>query len=164
MPRAAVWYALLLVSSATTTHAWAHTSSQSRAHTAQRRQVSRDRTTSRRRDVKPRRDVTRRAQKQPLEQTSTSRRSVLALAFPIAFGLASQAPLVSLIVSPPDASTREGMLESWCSADYCTLLGGGAGYSPGYASFPGNYVEPEGGVPAMVPAEGVIPADASDGM
>jgi len=35
------------------------------------------------------------------------------------------------------------MLSSWCAADYCTLLGGGAGYGGGASAFPGNYVEPD---------------------
>jgi len=73
----------------------------------------------------------------------TSRRSWLALLVPVGVGAATQAPLIALIVNPPDQETREGMLESWCTADYCTLLGGGAGYAPSGASFPGNYVEPE---------------------
>ena len=73
---------------------------------------------------------------------SSSRRNVLAaVAFPVAVGLGSQAPLLGLIANPPDATARDEMLSSWCAADYCTLLGGGAGYAA--ASFPGNYVEPD---------------------
>ena len=74
---------------------------------------------------------------------SSSRRNVLAaVAFPVAVGLGSQAPLLSLIANPPDATARDEMLSSWCAADYCTLLGGGAGYG-GASAFPGNYVEPD---------------------
>ena len=74
---------------------------------------------------------------------SSSRRNVLAaVAFPVAVGLGSQAPLLGLIANPPDATARDEMLSSWCAADYCTLLGGGAGYG-GASAFPGNYVEPE---------------------
>mmetsp|Transcript_26622 Transcript_26622/g.79839 ORF Transcript_26622/g.79839 Transcript_26622/m.79839 type:complete len:165 (-) Transcript_26622:24-518(-) len=101
------------------------------------------------RDATHRRDATTRwARKSaPEAEASTDRRSILALAIPVGFGLASQAPLLGLIANPPDAIARESMLESWCAADYCTLLGGGAGYATSYASFPGNYVEPEGGPP-----------------
>ena len=74
---------------------------------------------------------------------SSSRRNVLAaIAFPVAVGLGSQAPLLGLIANPPDATARDEMLSSWCAADYCTLLGGGAGYG-GTSAFPGNYVEPD---------------------
>ena len=74
---------------------------------------------------------------------SSSRRNVLAaIAFPVAVGLGSQAPLLGLIANPPDAAARDEMLSSWCAADYCTLLGGGAGYG-GASAFPGNYVEPD---------------------
>ena len=74
---------------------------------------------------------------------SSSRRNVLAaVAFPVAVGLGSQAPLLGLIANPPDATARDEMLSSWCAADYCTLLGGGAGYG-GTSAFPGNYVEPD---------------------
>ena len=74
---------------------------------------------------------------------SSSRRNVLAaVAFPVAVGLGSQAPLLGLIANPPDAAARDEMLSSWCAADYCTLLGGGAGYG-GASAFPGNYVEPD---------------------
>ena len=74
---------------------------------------------------------------------SRSRRNVLAaIAFPVAVGLGSQAPLLGLIANPPDAAARDEMLSSWCAADYCTLLGGGAGYG-GASAFPGNYVEPD---------------------
>jgi len=74
---------------------------------------------------------------------SSSRRNVLAaVAFPVAVGLGSQAPLLGLIANPPDATARDEMLSSWCAADYCTLLGGGAGYG-GASAFPGNYVEPD---------------------
>ena len=74
---------------------------------------------------------------------SSSRRNVLAaIAFPVAVGLGSQAPLLGLIANPPDATARDEMLSSWCAADYCTLLGGGAGYG-GASAFPGNYVEPD---------------------
>ena len=62
--------------------------------------------------------------------------------FPVGVGLASQAPLLGLIANPPDATARDEMLSSWCAADYCTLLGGGAGYG-GASAFPGNYVEPD---------------------
>ena len=81
----------------------------------------------------------------PIEQTepTSSRRNVLAaVAFPVAVGLGSQAPLLGLIANPPDAAARDEMLSSWCAADYCTLLGGGAGYG-GASAFPGNYVEPD---------------------
>ena len=81
----------------------------------------------------------------PIEQTepTSSRRNVLAaIAFPVAVGLGSQAPLLGLIANPPDAAARDEMLSSWCAADYCTLLGGGAGYG-GASAFPGNYVEPD---------------------
>ena len=81
----------------------------------------------------------------PIEQTepTSSRRNVLAaVAFPLAVGLGSQAPLLGLIANPPDATARDEMLSSWCAADYCTLLGGGAGYG-GASAFPGNYVEPD---------------------
>ena len=81
----------------------------------------------------------------PIEQTepTSSRRNVLAaVAFPVAVGLGSQAPLLGLIANPPDATARDEMLSSWCAADYCTLLGGGAGYG-GASAFPGNYVEPD---------------------
>ena len=44
--------------------------------------------------------------------------------------------------APPDATARDEMLSSWCAADYCTLLGGGARYG-GASAFPGNYVEPD---------------------
>ena len=74
---------------------------------------------------------------------SASRRSWLALLFPIGVGAAAQAPLIALIAKPPDEAARDGMLSSWCTADYCTLLGGGAGYAASGNSFPGNYVEPE---------------------
>ena len=74
---------------------------------------------------------------------SSSRRNLLAaIAFPVAVGLGSQAPLLGLIANPPDAAARDEMLSSWCAADYCTLLGGGAGYG-GASAFPGNYVEPD---------------------
>ena len=74
---------------------------------------------------------------------SSSRRNVLAaIAFPVAVGLGSQAPLLGLIANPPDAAARDEMLSSWCAADYCTLLGGGAGYG-GASAFPGNYAEPD---------------------
>ena len=74
---------------------------------------------------------------------SSSRRNVLAaIAFPVAVGLGSQAPLLGLIANPPDATARDEMLSSWCAADYCSLLGGGAGYG-GASAFPGNYVEPD---------------------
>ena len=73
---------------------------------------------------------------------SSSRRNLLALLFPVGVGLGSQAPLLGLIANPPDAAARDEMLSSWCAADYCTLLGGGAGYG-GASAFPGNYVEPE---------------------
>ena len=74
---------------------------------------------------------------------SSSRRNFLAaVAFPVAVGLRSQAPLLGLIANPPDAAARDEMLSSWCAADYCTLLGGGAGYG-GASAFPGNYVEPD---------------------
>ena len=74
---------------------------------------------------------------------ASSRRNVLAaIAFPVAVGLGSQAPLLGLIANPPDAAARDEMLSSWCAADYCTLLGGGAGYG-GASAFPGNYVEPD---------------------
>ena len=74
---------------------------------------------------------------------SSSRRNVLAaVAFPVAVGLGSQAPLLGLIANPPDATARDEMLSSWCAADYCTLLGGGAGYG-GASAFPGNYVDPD---------------------
>ena len=74
---------------------------------------------------------------------TTDRRNVLAaIAFPVAVGLGSQAPLLGLIANPPDAAARDEMLSSWCAADYCTLLGGGAGYG-GASAFPGNYVEPD---------------------
>ena len=74
---------------------------------------------------------------------ASSRRNVLAaVAFPVAVGLGSQAPLLGLIANPPDATARDEMLSSWCAADYCTLLGGGAGYG-GASAFPGNYVEPD---------------------
>ena len=74
---------------------------------------------------------------------SSSRRNVLAaVTFPVAVGLGSQAPLLGLIANPPDATARDEMLSSWCAADYCTLLGGGAGYG-GASAFPGNYVEPD---------------------
>ena len=72
---------------------------------------------------------------------SSSRRNLLALLFPVGVGLGSQAPLLGLIANPPDATARDEMLSSWCAADYCTLLGGGAGYAA--SSFPGNYVEPD---------------------
>ena len=62
---------------------------------------------------------------------------------PLGVGTATQAPLIALIANPPDESTRTAMLESWCAADYCTLLGGGAGYSPGAGGFVGNYVPPD---------------------
>ena len=81
----------------------------------------------------------------PIEQNepTSSRRNVLAaVAFPVAVGLGSQAPLLGLIANPPDAAARDEMLSSWCAADYCTLLGGGAGYG-GASAFPGNYVEPD---------------------
>ena len=81
----------------------------------------------------------------PIEQNEpiSSRRNVLAaVAFPVAVGLGSQAPLLGLIANPPDAAARDEMLSSWCAADYCTLLGGGAGYG-GASAFPGNYVEPD---------------------
>ena len=81
----------------------------------------------------------------PIEQNepTSSRRNVLAaVAFPVAVGLGSQAPLLGLIANPPDATARDEMLSSWCAADYCTLLGGGAGYG-GASAFPGNYVEPD---------------------
>ena len=81
----------------------------------------------------------------PIEQNepTSSRRNVLAaVAFPVAVGLGSQAPLLGLIANPPDATARDEMLSSWCAADYCTLLGGGAGYG-GTSAFPGNYVEPD---------------------
>ena len=73
---------------------------------------------------------------------SSSRRNLLALLFPVGVGLGSQAPLLGLIANPPDAAARDEMLSSWCAADYCTLLGGGAGYG-GASAFPGNYVEPD---------------------
>ena len=73
---------------------------------------------------------------------SSSRRNLLALLFPVGVGLGSQAPLLGLIANPPDATARDEMLSSWCAADYCTLLGGGAGYG-GASAFPGNYVEPD---------------------
>ena len=74
---------------------------------------------------------------------SSSRRNVLAaIAFPVAVGLGSQAPLLGLIANPPDAAARDEMLSSWCAAGYCTLLGGGAGYG-GASAFPRNYVEPD---------------------
>ena len=74
---------------------------------------------------------------------SSSRRNVLAaVAFPVAVGLGSQAPLLGLIANPPDATARDEMLSSWCAADYCTLLRGGAGYG-GASAFPGNYAEPD---------------------
>ena len=74
---------------------------------------------------------------------ASSRRNVLAaIAFPVAVGLGSQAPLLGLIANPPDAAARDEMLSAWCAADYCTLLGGGAGYGSASA-FPGNYVEPD---------------------
>ena len=73
---------------------------------------------------------------------SSSRRNLLALLFPVGVGLGSQAPLLGLITNPPDATARDEMLSSWCAADYCTLLGGGAGYG-GASAFPGNYVEPD---------------------
>ena len=81
----------------------------------------------------------------PIEQTepASSRRNFLAaIAFPVGVGLGSQAPLLGLIANPPDATARDEMLSSWCAADYCTLLGGGAGYG-GASAFPGNYVEPD---------------------
>ena len=81
----------------------------------------------------------------PIEQNepTSSRRNVLAaVAFPVAVGLGSQAPLLGLIANPPDAAARDEMLSSWCAADYCTLQGGGAGYG-GASAFPGNYVEPD---------------------
>ena len=73
---------------------------------------------------------------------SSSRRNLLALLFPVGVGLGAQAPLLGLIANPPDAAARDEMLSSWCAADYCTLLGGGAGYG-GASAFPGNYVEPD---------------------
>ena len=78
-----------------------------------------------------------------METPSASRRSWLALLFPIGVGAAAQAPLIALIAKPPDEAARDGMLSSWCTADYCTLLGGGAGYAASGSSFPGNYVDPE---------------------
>jgi len=77
------------------------------------------------------------------EPTTTDRRSLLGLLVPLGVGAATQAPLIALIANPPDESTRTAMLESWCAADYCTLLGGGAGYSPGAGGFVGNYVPPD---------------------
>ena len=41
------------------------------------------------------------------------------------------APQIGLIVAAPDDATREATLEEWCKSDYCTLLGGGAGFSGG---------------------------------
>ena len=77
------------------------------------------------------------------EPASADRRSLLGLLVPLGVGAATQAPLIALIANPPDESTRTAMLESWCAADYCTLLGGGAGYSPGAGGFVGNYVPPD---------------------
>ena len=71
------------------------------------------------------------------------KRQLLGLLVPLGVGAATQAPLIALIANPPDESTRTAMLESWCAADYCTLLGGGAGYSPGAGGFVGNYVPPD---------------------
>ena len=76
-------------------------------------------------------------------ESTTDRRSLLGLLVPLGVGAATQAPLIALIANPPDESTRTAMLESWCAADYCTLLGGGAGFSPGAGGFVGNYVPPD---------------------
>ena len=82
------------------------------------------------------------ARRDATPESSTRRNVLAAVAFPVAVGLGSQAPLLGLIANPPDATARDEMLSSWCAADYCTLLGGGAGYG-GASAFPGNYVEPD---------------------
>lgn len=57
-----------------------------------------------------------------------SRRKLLGLALPVAVALIGQSPLLAVIAKPPSAEQREEMLTEWCKGEYCTLLGGGAGY------------------------------------
>ena len=91
------------------------------------------------------------------EGEGADRRSVLGLLgplVPLAFGVAANAPLFALVVAPPTKEAREGMLESWCKSDYCTLLGGGAGYVPqGGADGYANYVPPDDAAVARAEAD-----------
>ena len=60
-----------------------------------------------------------------LRPSDEGRRSLL---FPVAAAVAVNLPLFAVIFSPPNDDEREATLTEWCRSDYCTLLGGGAGY------------------------------------
>eukprot|EP00548_Thalassiothrix_antarctica_P000723 CAMPEP_0194143944 /NCGR_PEP_ID=MMETSP0152-20130528/13041_1 /TAXON_ID=1049557 /ORGANISM="Thalassiothrix antarctica, Strain L6-D1" /LENGTH=99 /DNA_ID=CAMNT_0038843573 /DNA_START=269 /DNA_END=568 /DNA_ORIENTATION=+ len=57
------------------------------------------------------------------------RRNLFGLAIPVTAALIANAPFIAVMIKSPTADEREEMLTEWCKGDYCTLLGGGAGFS-----------------------------------
>mmetsp|Transcript_20000 Transcript_20000/g.39717 ORF Transcript_20000/g.39717 Transcript_20000/m.39717 type:complete len:147 (+) Transcript_20000:239-679(+) len=77
------------------------------------------------------------------ESGGANRRGFLGLLFPVAVVAAANAPFLALMASPPDEETLDQQKADWCKSDYCTLLGGGAGFgSGGGGGSYGDYVEP----------------------
>jgi hypothetical protein len=65
------------------------------------------------------------------DNSSKTRRNILGLALPLTVALIANAPFLAVMSKPPTENERETMLTEWCKGEYCTLLGGGAGYFEG---------------------------------
>jgi len=65
------------------------------------------------------------------EEENKTRRNILGLAVPFTVALIANAPFLAVMSKPPTQDERETMLTEWCKGEYCTLLGGGAGYFEG---------------------------------